>query len=337
MRELLKATLTFLTTTIILLSALPAHSTQTTKIYVNPKNSYPNLEQPFAVNVSIANVVNLHMWQLFITFNPEILTCTNVTVPEDNIFGILARFFPPQIDNTLGHILAACYTEQEVGEDGNGTLCQVEFNSKTPGISPITLSSKIGLKETYIRDPDNNLIPFEAVDGMAEIGATGFLENVFIVTQNSKTYHVIIFSNSTITSFNWNQDLKAMTFNISGPEGTIGSSSVVVSKELLNETMAVIVDGTAICYTLSVNATHNFLHFTYVHSTKTVKIWLTILADVNGDRIVDMADISMIIDAFMTEPGDPGWNLLADTNQDNIIDMADISIAIENFMNVWSP
>jgi hypothetical protein len=50
-----------------------------------------------------------------------------------------------------------------------------------------------------------------------------------------------------------------------------------------------------------------------------------------------MADISMIIDAFLTSPGDPLWNPLTDVNHDNIVDMADISIAIDNFLKTWSP
>lgn len=62
---------------------------------------------------------------------------------------------------------------------------------------------------------------------------------------------------------------------------------------------------------------------------KTFEVLL--IADVNQDGIVDMADISMVIDAFMTHPGEPGWNPRADINKDDIVDMADISIAIEEF------
>lgn len=56
------------------------------------------------------------------------------------------------------------------------------------------------------------------------------------------------------------------------------------------------------------------------------------LADVNKDGKVDMADISILIDCFMTTPNSPNWNPNADVNKDNIVDMADISIAIDEFM-----
>jgi parallel beta-helix repeat protein len=54
------------------------------------------------------------------------------------------------------------------------------------------------------------------------------------------------------------------------------------------------------------------------------------LCDVNGDGSVDMADISLMIDWFMTSP--PNWNPNCDVNNDLSIDMADISLAIDNFM-----
>ena len=54
------------------------------------------------------------------------------------------------------------------------------------------------------------------------------------------------------------------------------------------------------------------------------------LCDVNGDGSVDMADISLMIDWFMTSP--PTWNPNCDVNGDLSIDMADISIAVDHFM-----
>ena len=59
-------------------------------------------------------------------------------------------------------------------------------------------------------------------------------------------------------------------------------------------------------------------------------IMVVIVADVNGDGSCDMADISIMIDWFMTSP--PHWNPNADVNNDKSVDMADISIAIDHFM-----
>jgi squalene-hopene/tetraprenyl-beta-curcumene cyclase len=61
-------------------------------------------------------------------------------------------------------------------------------------------------------------------------------------------------------------------------------------------------------------------------------IKVRILGDINGDGTVDMADISIVINAFLTLPGHPLWNPSADINNDNSVDMLDISIAIVHFM-----
>jgi hypothetical protein len=57
-----------------------------------------------------------------------------------------------------------------------------------------------------------------------------------------------------------------------------------------------------------------------------------LIADVSGDGIVDMLDLSLIIDKFMATPSDPGWDPNCDINGDDSVDMADISIAINDFL-----
>jgi hypothetical protein len=61
------------------------------------------------------------------------------------------------------------------------------------------------------------------------------------------------------------------------------------------------------------------------------KVKIRFLGDVNEDGRVDMADISMLIDAFLAFPGHPLWNPDADLNEDDVIDLSDISIAIDHF------
>jgi hypothetical protein len=59
-------------------------------------------------------------------------------------------------------------------------------------------------------------------------------------------------------------------------------------------------------------------------------VQVTMFCDVNGDHSCDMADISLMIDWFMTTP--PNWEPNCDVNDDLSIDMADISLAIDHFM-----
>jgi parallel beta-helix repeat protein len=63
-----------------------------------------------------------------------------------------------------------------------------------------------------------------------------------------------------------------------------------------------------------------------------MKPWPLLMGDVNGDRKVDMADISICIDAFMSDSTSPNWDIRCDLNSDGSVDMADISITIGQFM-----
>ena len=327
--------------TMLLMPLITSHvsSTETTTIQQNPKEIQSPIGQSVTVNITVTNVDNLNTWQLYILFNPTILTCIEMLVPQNNIFkGHDTFFFVPIIDNSAGSILAMCALAEPVGVTGSGVLCQIIFSGKALGITPLIFANKMEAPiGTYLQTPNYNFIPFDASDGMIKVTAPGFQEYLFEATQNSKTYKVLILSNSTVSSFNYDQYLKTMTFNAAGTDGTRGFASIAFSKELFTGTIAVLVGEEAVYGAPFENQTYNFLHFNYSHSTKNIKIFLTLVADVNGDRMVDMADISIIIDAFLTSPGDPLWNPLTDVNHDNIVDMADISIAIDNFLKTWSP
>jgi len=81
-------------------------------------------------------------------------------------------------------------------------------------------------------------------------------------------------------------------------------------------------------YTIYATSWYNFIYLTSAQKT----FEALLIADVVEDGIVDMADISAVVDAFLAEPGDPRWNPRADLLPDNIIDMADVSIVVDNFL-----
>jgi hypothetical protein len=79
---------------------------------------------------------------------------------------------------------------------------------------------------------------------------------------------------------------------------------------------------------------HTFqLRLTNIYGTNTyTAIMFVLTGDVNNDYLTDMADISILIDMFQLEIGQPGFGFNSDVNDDGIIDMADISIAIDHFL-----
>jgi len=93
---------------------------------------------------------------------------------------------------------------------------------------------------------------------------------------NIQTYKVITFCGSTIASLDFNQSLKRIGFNITGPASTFGFCNVSIPKELLNASpsgvWAILLDASSLSYTLTENSTHTFLYFTYDHSTH--RVWI---------------------------------------------------------------
>jgi hypothetical protein len=56
-----------------------------------------------------------------------------------------------------------------------------------------------------------------------------------------------------------------------------------------------------------------------------------LLGDVNGDEVIDFADISAVEDAFGAVPGDSNWDPKCDLNGDGIINMQDLGIVTRNY------
>ena len=101
----------------------------------------------------------------------------------------------------------------------------------------------------------------------------GPVEVVFDVIWEEIVYPVMIVSNSTVTNFNFSQPDKQISFNVAGPDGTIGFCNVTIPKALLyGEPWTVLIDGAPVPSTIAENATHSCLYFTYTHSTHIVQI-----------------------------------------------------------------
>jgi len=82
-------------------------------------------------------------------------------------------------------------------------------------------------------------------------------------------------------------------------------------------------------YTVYATSLYSLIFFAYAEET----FEAILFADVVPDGIVDIADISAVVDAFLSVPGDDRWNPRADLVVDEIIDVADISIVVDNYLN----
>jgi len=98
----------------------------------------------------------------------------------------------------------------------------------------------------------------------------------FNIPWGKETHHITTLCNSTVASLNFNHTSKQISFNVTGPSGTIGFCNVTIPKQLLwanpPEAWQTEVDGTRTTSTIIENATHTSLYLTYTHSTHTIKI-----------------------------------------------------------------
>jgi len=309
-------------------------NTQTT-ITFDPRGSYPQVGLLLTVDATVLNVTNLSAWQLLIYFNPSIVNCVDIAVPPDNIFNGNYILFPTEINNTKGYVKIFCVLDGTYGVNGSGILCQITFQCLVPGVTSLEIKRpSCPYCGTYLQEPDYDLIPFSIEEGTIEVTDQGFQEYWF----NLEVQPILIYSNSTITAFYCNETWKELMFDASGSAGTRGSASVVAPKSIINGTrIIVLIDSRPQVYTLSQNATHNFIHFIYEHSIKHIQILVTLLGDVNGDRKVRVDDVLAVALSFGLSEGDPGWNPSYDLNDDGKIRVDDILIVAEEFGDEWKP
>lgn len=67
--------------------------------------------------------------------------------------------------------------------------------------------------------------------------------------------------------------------------------------------------------------------------------WATFwsMGDVNRDGYINLVDLSLIEDAWGSQPGDPNWNPDADLNEDLVVSPVDLAIwTVNNGLNIWT-
>jgi len=104
--------------------------------------------------------------------------------------------------------------------------------------------------------------------------ATNMWPAVF-TAQDGYAFNVTMTSNSTISDFNFNESLKQISFNVTGPTGKTGYCNVTIPQGLLQgEPWTIYVnntDCTAFC-SIAGNSTHTFVYIPYTCSTNIIQI-----------------------------------------------------------------
>lgn len=103
------------------------------------------------------------------------------------------------------------------------------------------------------------------------------LSKTFNIPFNGKNYAVTTFCNATVASFEFNQSLAQISFNVTGPSGTISFCNITIPNTLLWGGFTILVNGTSPTDLIPTsNATHSSFKFTIdFQSTSKVQIIAT--------------------------------------------------------------
>jgi len=103
--------------------------------------------------------------------------------------------------------------------------------------------------------------------------------HVFEVPWDDEVFHVVIKSNSTVSTFNFNQSLAQISFKVTGQEGTNGFCNITIPKTLMwvdaFDEWDVAINGTSLStqeITVTFNSTHYSIYFTCRTSTVTIQV-----------------------------------------------------------------
>ena len=294
------------------------------------------------VNITVSDVVNLNSVNIAVSFDSGILSCTDLggwTASDSMFAGYSITSLGSDIDNTLGTVTATAGLDYGVGVSGSGKLCTIQFQAISIGAARLAFKNVMKMQQhsTYLRDTSDSMIPLDASLGVVEVIGSDFARNMFDVTQNMQVFHVVMYTNSTVSSFSFSLTSKEMVFSVTGPSNTQGADIVTVPKPLLNSTLVVLMDNVAINnYFSDVNAlpeneTCCFTYFNYTQSTHSIKIRLTVLGDITGDRKVDVKDVALASSAYGSTPGSAEWEPLADIDKNYKIDVRDIALIASSY------
>jgi hypothetical protein len=129
------------------------------------------------------------------------------------------------------------------------------------------------------------------------------------VSYRGGTYPIPIFTNSTVTSFDFNAGAKAITFNVTGQTGTLGFCNVTIPRNLLNATAlsdwVIMFDGNRLTsgeFNITQNDDYVFVYLNYSHSEHEISIVGTIvpIAEFQPDILPLVLAISTLIAAIIT-------------------------------------
>ena len=316
-----------------------------TTIQVAPSTSTVASGTSFTLNVTVADVTDLAVWEFRLFYLNTILNCTNISEgPFLKAGG--STFFNSTIRNaynaTHGWLLAGSTLLGQVpGVNGTGPLATITFQTIAAGNTPLQFSNDPLV--TFLLDsspPPRRSIPFTTVDGTVQVTA-GHDVAVTNITSNRTIIGQGYSENIIVTAANLGDLLE--TFNV-----TVYANTTVVETRTVNN----LASGTSTVLSFSWNTTSyakgNYTISVYAEpvpgETNTQNNNLTnpvaAMVGMAGDivspfGVIDMKDVAYVAKRFGLTPEQSQPSLLWDWNADfdssGKVDMKDIALVAKYF------
>jgi len=158
----------------------------------------------------------------------------------------------------------------------------------------------------------------------------------FNVVYENETHHVFTICNSTIPKLQFNETIKMLKFNVMGINNTAGFCRITISQLLVNKPYAVTLDNKQVNATAlpSSNATHTFLYFTYIHSTREVRIISKIYYELMEKYNILLAKLHALNTTFNELLKD--YDLLNQTYQEVLTDLTKLQTDYNNINETYT-
>ena len=283
MRKSVLPTLLALVLSMVIVLTGTGSSTQTsstTTVYLDPptiNGTAIGVGNTIMVNINIRGAPNVYGWQAGLTFNPDVLECTDIS-EGDFLSNVGDTFwFPFTINNTVGNVTGpGSQLLGEITASGDGQLAYLNFKVKASGFSDLHL------RDVIVSDFELKMVPFNIVDVYtAVVGTTHYK---VVTVSNSTGFEIVyidgesVYVHSGLYDHAFSAPDKEISFSVTGPYPAF--SNVTIPKTLLPPpeppyVWAVVLDGTPFSTekrTVTENQTHTSIYFMYsegIHDVQT--------------------------------------------------------------------
>lgn len=301
------------------------------KIAVEPQKIInPELLPPskFSLNITIDDVVDMYEYSLTLKFNPEILSCIGIVFTEPlSETNYIPNF---KVNNTEGYVqIHVQYYEPSppITLTEPTTIATLTFRVRGIG------SSNLTLENVELKNYNGQPIAYEVYNGffmsvIRDVAALDIQASPLVIYGGQSI-------NISITVKNEGNITESFTINIYANNTLIATYMVTDLKPNQVFQASIVWDTDNIrCGIYTLHCTIPPVPYERDLSDNEITgptVQLKLIGDVNGDRVVNMVDIIMVIQSFGTYEGHARWNPQTDLNFDGKVDMKDILLAIANF------